>query len=44
MQKEVDGLLVLPQCEHSVDVAGKLQVHSRIEIPLELHVAFGVSW
>ena len=49
MQKEVvglqvDGLLALPQCEHSVDVPGNLHVHSRTEIPLELHVALGVSW
>ena len=41
---QVDGPLALPQCEHSVDVPGNLHVHSRTEIPLELHVAFGVSW
>ena len=49
MQIEVVGLqvagpLALPQCEHGVDVGDELQIHSRIEIPLELHVAFGVSW
>ena len=41
---QVDGPLALPQCEHSVDVPGDLHVHSRTEILLELHVAFGVSW
>ena len=41
---QVDGPLALPQCEHSVDGVGKLQVHIRNELPLELHVALGVSW
>ena len=41
---QVDGHLVLPQCEQSVDGVGKLQVHIRNELPLELHVALGVSW
>ena len=39
---QVDGHLVLPQCEQSVD--GVLQVHIRNELPLELHVVPGVSW
>ena len=41
---QVDGPLAFLQCEHSVDVVGKLQVHIRNELPLELHVALGVSW
>ena len=41
---QVDGPLALPQCEHSVDVGDELQVHIRNELPLELHVALGVSW
>ena len=36
--------LAFLQCEHSVDVVGKLQVHIRSELPLELSVALGVSW
>ena len=41
---QVDGPLAFLQCEHSVDGVGKLQVHIRNELPLELHVALGVSW
>ena len=49
MQIEVVGLqvagpLALPQCEHGVDGDDELQVHSRNELPLGLHVALGVGW